>query len=104
MVGPNLLAGHGGKTNVFRNCTLVPRLTHAKAAHVADFHVHHHLRRRHHHIAHVVKRVNSGVSQPVIQPHGVGAGREGLGEGIGAFGAGIDGFFQARSIGDTGLP
>ncbi|VDZ61809.1 Uncharacterised protein [Serratia odorifera] len=55
------------------------------------------------HVAHIVERVNAGVGQPVIQPHGVSAGREGLREGIGALGAGIEVFFQRGRIGNAGL-
>ena len=84
MVGPDRLRRGGGKTDAVVDGTRVPRLADAKADHVANAHVHHHLRRRHHHRAHVVKGVNARAGQPVVEPHGVRPGREGVREGIGA--------------------
>ncbi|MNE64096.1 hypothetical protein D3C80_1594850 [compost metagenome] len=103
MIRPDFLRGHGGETDIILNGALVPRFADAIAAHVADFHVHHHLRRRHDHIADIVKRMDPGVRQPVIEPHGVGAGGESLGKGVRAFRTGIDRFFHRVRPGDAGL-
>ncbi len=65
------------------------------------FHVHHHLRRRHDHGAHIVKRMNAGIGQPVVEPHGVRTGGKGVGEGQTAFRTAINGFFQAGRIGNA---
>ena len=100
MIGPDLLRSGGGKTDVVADGALIPRLAHAEAAHVAHLHVHHHLRRRHHYGAHIFKWIDARVRQPVIEPHGVGAGREGVREGERAFRLAADQLLQAGSISD----
>ena len=100
MIGPNLLTGGDGKTNIVADGALVPRLAHTEAAHIANLHIHHHLRRRHDDGAHVIKRIDTGIRQPVVQPHRVGAGRKGMGKGETAFGLAVDGLFQAGGIGN----
>jgi hypothetical protein len=47
VIRPHGLAGRGGKSDAIINGAGVPRLTDAKTDHIADPHVHHHLRRRH---------------------------------------------------------
>ena len=84
MIGPDGLRRGGGKADTVVNRPRVPRLADAEAHHVADAHVHHHLRRRHRHRAHVVKGVNARAGQPVVKPHGMRPGREGVREGVGS--------------------
>ena len=101
MIRPDVLAGGGGKTDAVVDGAGIPGLTHAESHHVANTHVHHHLRRRYHYRSHIGKRVNAAARQPVIKPHGVSAGREGVGEGIGARLTVSDKRFQATKIGDA---
>ena len=82
MVSPDRLRRCSGKTDAIVNGPGIPRLADAKADHIANAHVHHHLRRRYHHGANIVKRVNARTGQPVVEPHGVRARREGMREGV----------------------
>lgn len=84
MIWPDLLAGCRRKTNAIVDRTRVPRFANAEANHIADAHVHYHLRRRHDHHAHIGERIDTGIGQPVIEPHRMGAGRKGVGEGVAA--------------------
>ena len=97
---PNLLTGSDGKTNIITDSALIPRLAHTEAAHIANLHIHHHLRRRHDDSAHVIKWIDTGIRQPVVEPHRVGTGRKGMRKGETAFGLAVDGLFQAGGIGD----
>ena len=85
MVTPDVLGGGGGDTNAICNRAVAPRLAHAVAVHVAHAHVGHHLRWRHSDDLGVFERVHTHAGQPVIQPHGVCAGGEGLCKGVFAF-------------------
>ncbi|CCK14747.1 hypothetical protein BN136_757 [Cronobacter universalis NCTC 9529] len=91
----------GGEPDAVIDGAGVPRLADAEADHIADAHVHHHLRRRHHHGAHIVERMNARRRQPVVEPHGVGAGRKGMGEGVSAWLACGNHFFQRVGRGDA---
>lgn len=84
MIRPDLLAGCRRKADAIVDRPRVPRFADAEADHIADAHVHHHLRRRHDHRAHIGEGVDTGVRQPVIEPHRMGAGRKGVGEGVAA--------------------
>ena len=98
MIGPDGLRRGSGEADAVVNRPRVPRLADAKAAHVADAHVHHHLRRRHHHGAHVVEGIDAGARQPVVKPHGVRAGREGMREGVTARRAAVDQRLQPAEV------
>ncbi|MNR11447.1 hypothetical protein D3C85_1277460 [compost metagenome] len=81
MVRPDRLAGGQGKTEILLHRTGGPGFADAKAVDASRLQVRDHLRRRHHDAVDVVQRMDALAGQPVIQPHGVGAGGEGLGEG-----------------------
>ena len=97
VIDPDVLRGHGGEADAVHDRAVVPRLADAEAVHVADAHVGHHLRRRHGDRLDVLHRIDAVRRQPVVQPHGVGAGREGLGEGVVLFLLG-DQCGQARAV------
>ncbi len=101
MIGPDGLRRRGGKTDTIVDGPRVPRLADAKADHVANAHVHHHLRRRYHHGANIVKRMNARAGQPVVEPHGVRAGREGMRKGVCARRLLPDPLFQPVEIANT---
>ena len=101
VIGPNLLAGDDGIADVVADGALIPRLADAEAAHIADLHVHHHLRRRHHQQTQLAKRIDADAGEPVIEPHCVGAGRKGVGEAIAARLAGGDALLQRCTVGDA---
>ena len=82
MVGPDVLRCRRRETDVVHDGAVVPRLANAETIHVADAHVGNHLRWRHGDCLDILERVDALRRQPVIQPHGVGAGRESLGEGV----------------------
>ncbi|MNH48349.1 hypothetical protein D3C79_1121340 [compost metagenome] len=47
--------------------------------------------------------MDTGVRQPVIQPHGMGAAGESLRKGISSLGTGIDMLFQRNGISNASL-
>lgn len=100
MIGPDCLRGSGGKSDAVVNGPRIPRLADAETAHIADAHVHHHLRRRHHHGTDIGKRIDVGAGQPVIEPHGVRASRKGMREGVGSRRLTGNQLFQRRRVGD----
>jgi hypothetical protein len=81
VIGPDRLAGRQGEALAFGHGVGRPRLADAEAVDAPGLQVRDHLRRRHHHAVDVLQRMDALAGQPVIQPHGVGAGGEGLGEG-----------------------
>ena len=85
MIGPYLLRGRGGETDLVKHCACIPRLAHAIAVHVAHAHVCHHLRRRHGDYFRIGHRVDAVGGEPVIKPHRVGASRKRLRERVFAF-------------------
>ena len=99
MLRPDILGSGRGEADTVVNGAGVPRLADAKAAHIADAHVHHHLRRRHHDGAHIVKGIDAGARQPVVKPHGMGAGGKGMGEGVAARRAAVDQPLQSAEVG-----
>nr|GEU28124.1 hypothetical protein [Tanacetum cinerariifolium] len=82
---PDVLGGGGRDANAVHDGAVAPRLAHAEAIHIADAHIGHHLRRRHGNDLGLLHRVDAVGGQPVVQPHGVGAGREGLRKRVFAF-------------------
>ena len=82
MVLPDRLAGHCGESDLVHDGAVAPGLTHTKAVHVAHAHVGYHLRRRHDDVLDVLERVDAVGRKPVVQPHGMRAGREGLRERV----------------------
>ena len=78
MVFPDRLRRFGGKADTVDNRAIVPRLADAKSVHVADPHVGDHLGRRHRDHLCVGERVDAVGGKPVVQPHRMRAGREGL--------------------------
>ena len=101
MLRPDILRSGGGEADTIVYRARVPRFANAKAAHIADAHVHYHLRRRHNDGANIVKGINSTARQPVVEPHRVGAGWEGVGEGVAARRLLADQFFQPAQVGDA---
>ena len=99
MLGPDILGSGRGEADTVVNGAGVPWLADAKAAHIADAHVHHHLRRRHHDGAHIVEGIDAGARQPVVKPHGMGAGRKGMREGVTARRAAVDQPLQPAEVG-----
>ncbi|MCY1433447.1 hypothetical protein D9M71_494750 [compost metagenome] len=81
VVRPDRLAGGQGEALAPGQRIGSPGFAHAKAVDAPGLDVRGHLRRRHHHAVDIAQRVDALAGQPVIQPHGVGAGGEGLGEG-----------------------
>ena len=81
MVRPDLLGGGGGESDLVEDRPRAPGFADAEAVHVADAHVGDHLRWWHDDGLHVAHGVDAQAAEPVVQPHGVGAGGEGLGKG-----------------------
>lgn len=81
MVWPYRLAGGQRKALALGHSIGGPRFAHAETVDAPRLDMRGHLGRRHHYAVHVAQRVDALAGQPVIQPHGVGAGGEGLGEG-----------------------
>ena len=82
MIFPNILRGLRGDTNTVDDGAVVPRLAHAVAVHISHAHVGDHLRWRHGDDFGICHRVDAVRRHPVVQPHGVRAGRESLGKGV----------------------
>ncbi|MNH01414.1 hypothetical protein D3C79_606340 [compost metagenome] len=80
VIRPDRLAGGQGEALAFGHRVGGPGLTNAEAVNAPGLEVCSHLRRWHHDAIDVAQRVDALAGQPVIQPHGVGAGGEGLGE------------------------
>ncbi len=102
MVRPDFLRSHRGEANLLIDGHRVPRLAYAEAVHAAHPHIRHHLRRRHGNHLVVLQRVDAVGRQPVIKPHRMRAGGEGLGEGVGALFR-EHGLGQRRAGGDAFL-
>ncbi|MNG28822.1 hypothetical protein D3C84_1141390 [compost metagenome] len=81
MIGPDGLGRRQGKTEILLHRTGGPGFADAETVDTARLQVRDHLRRRHHDAVDVVQRMDALAGQPVIQPHGVGAGGKRLGEG-----------------------
>ncbi|MNF57734.1 hypothetical protein D3C84_392710 [compost metagenome] len=81
VVGPEFLGGKGGEADVVGYRPGSPGLADTEPVHVAHTHICDHLWRWHHDGFHVGQRVNAEAGEPVIEPHGMGAGGECLGEG-----------------------
>jgi hypothetical protein len=97
VVFPDVLGGGGGDTDAVDDGAVIPGLAHAVAVHVAHAHVGHHLGRRHGDDLGALHRVDAVGRHPVVQPHGVRAGREGLRKGVLALVAGHQ-FGQAGAV------
>ena len=82
MVFPDVLAGVGGDADAVHDGAVVPGLAHAETVHGADPHVGHHLRRRHGDQLGARQWIDAGGRQPVVHPHGMGAGGESAREGV----------------------
>lgn len=80
MIGPDCLGGRQGEAEILFHCTGGPRLAHAETVDAPCLQVRDHLRRRHHHAVDILQRMDPLARQPVVQPHGVGAGGECLGK------------------------
>ncbi len=85
MVLPDVLRGDARHADAVGDRPVAPGLAHTVAVHVAHPHVGHHLGRWHCDDLHVLHRVDAVGGEPVVQPHRVGAGGKGLGEGVLAF-------------------
>ncbi|MNY54319.1 hypothetical protein D3C86_1901750 [compost metagenome] len=81
MIGPNGLGRGQGKAEILLHCAGGPGFADAESIDTPRLQVRDHLRRRYHHAVDILQRMNALTRQPVIQPHGVGAGGKGLGEG-----------------------
>ena len=68
MVAPDLTGDAGGVAQLLMNQLVVPRLTHAKRVHGANFYVGDHLRRGHDDRLHLSLRVDTARGQPITQP------------------------------------
>ena len=101
MVGPDFLRRRRGKTDAVVDRPRIPRLADAEATHIANAHVHHHLRRRYHNGANIGERIDVSAGQPVIEPHGMCACGKGVREGIGSGRLRDDPFLQRRRIGNA---
>jgi hypothetical protein len=82
VVFPDVLRGDSGDADAVDDRAMAPGLADAVAVHIAHPHVGHHLRWRHGDDLGFFQRVDAGRGQPVVEPHGVGASREGLREGV----------------------
>ena len=81
VVRPDGLAGDKSATHLLIHGLSAPGFADAETIDAHGFKVGEHLRWRYDDAVHVAQWVNALAGQPVIQPHGVGAGGEGLGEG-----------------------
>lgn len=81
MVGPDGLAGGEGEAQILLHSAGGPRFADAETVNAAGLQVRDHLRRRHDHAVDILQWMDALACQPVIQPHCVSAGGEGLGEG-----------------------
>ncbi len=107
MIFPNFLAVDGGEADFVNDCFGIPWFTHAEAVHFSGLHVCHHLRRRDGDERDIrasaggIAGIDATGGEPVAQPHGVGAGREGHGEGhrVASRLFGINEWFEGLGIG-----
>ncbi len=81
VVGPDRLAGCHGETQLLLHRAGTPGFADTKPVDAPGLQVLRHLCGRHHHAGDVIERVNALAGEPVVEPHGVVAGGEGLGEG-----------------------
>ncbi|MCY1177043.1 hypothetical protein D9M73_173330 [compost metagenome] len=81
MIGPDGLGRRQGEAEVLLHGAGGPGFADAETVDTPGPQVRDHLRRRHHHAVDIQQRVNALAGEPVIQPHGVGAGWKRLGEG-----------------------
>ncbi|MNM79336.1 hypothetical protein D3C81_912630 [compost metagenome] len=81
VVRPDRLAGGQGEALARGYGIGSPGFAHAETVDAPGLDMRGHLRWWHHHAVDVAQWVDALAGQPVIQPHGVGAGGEGLGEG-----------------------
>ncbi len=102
MIRPDSLRGRCGKAYLVGNGSRIPGLTHTKTVHIAYAHIGHHLRRRNRDHTHILEWVDAVIGQPVIQPHGMRAGRKGLCKGVLTRSAG-DFLFQGFTIAYVGV-
>ena len=85
MIFPDILRGHGSEADFVEDGAIVPGLADAVSVHIAHPHIGHHLWWWHHDIFNVFEGVNAVGGEPVIEPHRVSAGREGLRKYVFAF-------------------
>ena len=81
VIGPDGLGRRQGKAEILLHRAGGPGFADAETVDTPRLQVRDHLRRRHHHAVDILQRMNALARQPVIQPHGVGAGGKCLGEG-----------------------
>ena len=81
VIRPDRLAGGKGETQLSLHSTGAPGFADAEAVDTPGPQMRDHLRWRYHHAVDIQQRVNALAGEPVIQPHGVGAGWKRLGEG-----------------------
>ncbi|MNP21535.1 hypothetical protein D3C76_1141570 [compost metagenome] len=80
MVWPDRLAGRQGKPLVLGHGVCRPGFAHAETIDAAGLDMRGHLGGWHYHAVDIVQWMNTLARQPVIQPHGMSAGGECLGE------------------------